>query len=414
MKRSWRAAGVAAVWLTVLVVGLFGAELFARAAQGYLLWSPQLQKRQTYFIEADRLKVYNRRFYEQRREYFRDWPIPLEFFDADKPAPKYLFRPNLKMVLRWGGGLSPARPWEGVFWSSNSWGFRGPEFSVKKPEGVIRIVSLGASTTEGSQRDYETYPHFLQQELDRIFPAQKIEVINAGHQAQGIDDLLEILRQRVLPLKPDIVIFYEVANNIGWNEFLRTPLPCNVGACASMIYSGVHGLLRKHSALFMLIAPRLRWANHIPPPWPHEFDESSPKRNAEHYREALRAIVRETLDHGSRIVLSSFVTLAHEGLRVPYDYNFQVFQDLHRRWYPFTPGELERIYDYYNRAVRDVAKEFLVPLVDAANEFPRDPKYFPFDIIHFSPEGNRILASIFARHLGDELLRNHLLRGSRR
>jgi len=404
-RRVRRVAAIAAVWASVLVVGLFGVELYARSSQRYLLWSFPLRSRQPYFTEPDRLKVYNRRFYEERREVFQDWPIPLELFDADKPQPKYLFKPNLRMVLRWGGTLSPARPWEGVHWSSNSWGFRGPEFSVKKPAGTVRIVCLGASTTEGSQRDNETYPHFLQQALDRLFPTRKIEVINAGHQAQDVVDLLEILRQRVLPLKPDIVLFYEVANNIGWGEFVPTPLPCQIGGCAPMTYSRLHGFLRAHSALFTFLAPRLGVAIDIPPPWPHQFDDTSPKQNAERYRAALRSIVRETRESGSRIVLSSYVTLAHDGLKVSFDDNVPVFEDLHRRYYPLTPGEIGRIYDYYNRVVRDVAREFEVPFVDAAREFPRDLKYFPFDIIHFSPEGNRVLAGIFARHLSDMVLR---------
>jgi hypothetical protein len=172
------------------------------------------------FTEVDRLtKIYNKRFYEKRRKLFpRGQEIPT--FDADRPAPQYLFKPNLRMA--WDGKTyGPAKAGENIFWSSNSWGFRGPEFELRKKEGVIRIVCLGASTTEGSQRDEETYPYFLQQELNRMFPDREIEVINAGHHAFIIEDLLELLRQRVFPLQPDIVLFCEATNNIQFTEFIK-------------------------------------------------------------------------------------------------------------------------------------------------------------------------------------------------
>ncbi len=400
------------VWGAVLAVGLAGVELYARKAQGYLLWSPPLQKRQPYFFELDRLKVYNRKFYEERRRYFVDWPIPLELFDADKPTPRYLFKPNLRMAWH-GTRLEPAKPGEEVFRSTNSWGFRGPEFSIEKPAGVIRIVCLGASTTEGSHGDLETYPHFLQQELTRMFVGQKIEVLNAGYHGQLLEDLLEILRQRVLPVKPDLVIFYEASNNIIWNEFSRGDLSCHAASCASKIYSGIDALLRRHSALYVLVAKRFGWAGHLVRPMWHEFDDTSPKPAAVRYKDVLRQIVRETLDSGSRIVLSTFVTLAHEGLTVRYEDNPLVFDYLHKTLYPFSPGEIQRVYEYYNQRAREIATEHRVLLVDMAREFPRDSGYFPFDVIHFSPAGNKVLAGILARHLRDGVLPELMTRDAR-
>jgi hypothetical protein len=49
-------------------------------------------------------------------------------------------------------------------------GGRGPEFPVTRPAGVMPVVCLGASTTEGSQDDDQTYPYHLQQDLVRCFP----------------------------------------------------------------------------------------------------------------------------------------------------------------------------------------------------------------------------------------------------
>lgn len=391
-RRLLRGALLLGVWGVVLAVGLTGVEFFAQKRRG-----------NPHYWEWDRLKIYNRRFYERQQLDFRFWPIPLELFDADKPTPKYLFKPNLKMTWR-ASRLEPAGPGDQVYRSTNSWGFRGPEFSVVKPPGVIRIVCLGASTTEGINADHETYPHYLQQELNRLLPRRRIEVLNAGHHNQAIEDLLEILRQRVLPLDPDIVLFYEATNDIAWWEFSRRDYSCDPASCLKMAYQGLFTVLYRNSAAVGGIAKRVGWRLPERPLW-HKFDDASPKQSAAHYRGVLRRIAEETRGHGSRIVLASFVTLAHEGLTVRREEHPWLFDFITLRRHPFTPGEVDRVYGYFNEIVRDVAREYSAPFVDTAREFPRDPKYFPYDDHHFSAEGNRILAGIFARHLKDKILR---------
>ncbi|MGQ0550186.1 MAG: SGNH/GDSL hydrolase family protein [Armatimonadota bacterium] len=387
-----RAAKIAGAWLVILTIGLAGIEVYIRKTRPH-----------PYFYELDRLKVYNRKFYEQRRSYFENWPIPLELFDADTPTPRYLFKPNLRMAVR-GGHLDPAEPGEPVYRSTNSWGFRGPEFESRKPAGLIRIVCLGASTTEGSHGDLETYPHFLQQELNRMFPGRRIEVLNAGHHGQQIADLLDILRLRVLPLDPDLVIFYEAVNDIRFHEFSRIDRSCEPRTCLQKGYQGAVAALHQRSMVVRRVAAHTGRPDLPARPLWHRFDETTPKPGAVHYRKMLRQIVRETLARRSRVVLSSFVTVAHEGLVVDREDNALLFDHLYRKRYPFTPGELERAHAHYNRVARELAQEHGLPFVDAAAEFPRDVKYFPYDTIHFNAEGNRILAGIFARSLGRSVL----------
>jgi lysophospholipase L1-like esterase len=393
-----------AVWLTVLAVGFAGMELYARRVQDFDLWSVPLRNVHPYYFVLDRLKVYNRKFYEARRYFFQGWPIPLELFEADKPTPRYLFKPNLRMAEE-NSDLVPARPGQKVHWSSNSWGLRGAEFPIQKPAGVFRIVALGGSTTEGSQGDLETYPYFLEKELRQMIPGRRIEVINAGHHGQDNDDLVEILRRKVLPLKPDIVIFNEVSNNIHWQDFVRERLPCYLGSCWSEAYPWWYSGLHRRYGLFRFLTARFNWARRFnqagdrPPPMHHVFDDASSKPGTIEFTKRLREITRETLDSGARLVLLTYVTIAHEGLTVRYEDNPGMFYDLYKKWHPYSPGEIERIYAHYNREVKKVAKEFGVPLIDMAREFPRDVKYFPFDIVHFSPEGNQIFAKILARHL---------------
>jgi lysophospholipase L1-like esterase len=300
--------------------------------------------------------------------------------------------------------LKPAQPGDKIFWSSNSWGFRGTEFSREKPKGIIRIVCLGASTTEGSQSDTETYPYYLQQEITKALPEKKFEVINAGHHAFGIRDLLELLKQRVFPLNPDIILFYEASNNIAFHEFVRLPRSCQIGECWPATYGETYRWFYDHSAMFVMLTNRLGMNDRIPPQKAHWFDVSRPKKSEIAYREGLAEIVRETKKRNIAIVLSSFVTLANPNLRVSHAANPLVFDDLYKIWYPVTAGEISQIYDRFNRQSKEVAEEYGIPYADVAADFPKHLRYFPFDLIHLSPAGNRLLARKFATFLSQKVL----------
>jgi lysophospholipase L1-like esterase len=328
------------------------------------------------------------------------------FFDADTPAPRYVFKPNVRIVWR-RDRFIPARPGETPHWSSNSWGFRSPEFAVKKPSGVIRIVALGSSTTEGSQADNETYPYYLQQDLDRMFPGKKIEVINAGHHGQDIDDELAMLARYVLPLHPDVVVLYEGAANNGSFWSLGVHLGCTVGwpfgNCWLRSYPSWWRWAYLHSALFVLFTEKLGWSTRPLIPMPHESIERllTDDTSAAHYQNVLVRIGRETLSHGSKFVVMSMATVARDSLNLN--------DPRMKMYYPLTSSDLAIHYASFNDRSRAAAAELHVPFFDIAAAFPSEPKageYFPFDPVHFSPLGNQI----FARLVSDLLARS-VLRG---
>jgi lysophospholipase L1-like esterase len=416
------------------VAALITAEGLARKDQGYLLLAWPL--RRSFFGEQDRLKIYNRSFYESHRDFFEDWPARPELFESDKPEPRYLFKPGLRIALRddlrsrirkrlsrseFGGNeilaanvfvkagsrLVAALPGERPFWTSNAWGFRGPEFRPRKPRGALRIVCLGASTTEGVQRDLETYPFYLSLELRRRFPGRVVEVINAGHHGQALADHLEMFRRRVRPLRPDVLLLYSVSGDVRFEDFTG-PLPCAIGfaggACWLEALPGPFRHLYRRSAAFVSLAALMGLDSWGPPPASHPFEDSSPKPGAARYEETLRRLVREARSAGSVVVLSSFVTAVREEPECTPADNPVLYNHLRKAWYPLTPRELGRVYGYYNSRTKAVALELGVPFIDAAAEFPTDPRYFPFDIIHLSPEGNRLLARIFARRLAERVL----------
>ena len=97
----------------------------------------------------------------------------------------------------------------------NSHGFRGRDFAEQKDPGVIRVICLGASSTFGYfDRDDETYPVYLEQFLNERFAGkQKFEVINFGIPHLPSWQIYSLFVAEGLPLKPDIVTYYEGNND---------------------------------------------------------------------------------------------------------------------------------------------------------------------------------------------------------
>jgi len=111
--------------------------------------------------------------------------------------------------------------------SVNALGFRGKPFSQAKSADVIRVVTLGASSTFGfHDRDDETYPFYMERMLNDALRARTgqghdgearsvkaFEVINLGIPHLTSDQIYSLLVNEGLPLKPDFVTFYEGIND---------------------------------------------------------------------------------------------------------------------------------------------------------------------------------------------------------
>jgi lysophospholipase L1-like esterase len=97
----------------------------------------------------------------------------------------------------------------------NNHGFRGADYEVAKPPGTFRVLTLGASSTFGyHDSDDETYPALLEDELNRTAePGRRYEVINFGLPHATTDNILALFRTEGLDLAPDVVTFYEGAND---------------------------------------------------------------------------------------------------------------------------------------------------------------------------------------------------------
>ncbi len=99
-------------------------------------------------------------------------------------------------------------------YSTNSHGFRGPEFSAQKPAGTFRIIVVGECVAFGNGvDDQEVYPAVLGRMLKKKHPGRKIEVINLGT-PDSPQDIRDRLRDRYLGYSPDLVVFAPGAGTV--------------------------------------------------------------------------------------------------------------------------------------------------------------------------------------------------------
>jgi lysophospholipase L1-like esterase len=143
----------------------------------------------------------------------------------------FTLKPNYK-------AKSPSMEFPGkmVTIRTNSLGLRGKEISIKKPNGVKRILVLGDSYTFGVYcENSDVYPAFLETLYEQE-GLSNIEVINAGY-ADGWspDQHYAWLVNRGIEFGPDIVIYgFFIGNDITgihsstWIELDRHDLPVRI------------------------------------------------------------------------------------------------------------------------------------------------------------------------------------------
>lgn len=86
--------------------------------------------------------------------------------------------------------------------TANSQGFRDDEVPIQRPEGQMRIVALGNSTTWGTGVDQ---PDVYANQLERALGADRVQVINAGGQGRTLDKAIALMRRTGFDYGPSVV-----------------------------------------------------------------------------------------------------------------------------------------------------------------------------------------------------------------
>jgi lysophospholipase L1-like esterase len=179
-------------------------------------------------------------------------------------------------------------------------GFRGADFATEKPAGVLRVICMGASSTFGYlDHDEETYPYYLERELEAGQGSENVEVINAGIPHSTSSNVVAMLRQELLDYQPDVLTFYEGYNDAS-HPMAESALQALSRWCDE--YSAAYAGLRK--VVTSAAGPVLfgRWSEYLP-----HMDRAALERqlalHLEGWRASLEGMTALAAEHGVPLVL---------------------------------------------------------------------------------------------------------------
>lgn len=131
-------------------------------------------------------------------------------------------KPQFYTYSKWCGwkmlpGSSGWQTDEGRAWlRANRWGFRGPDWTLAKPAGTLRIAVLGDSMTEAQQvPEDQTFCAVIERMLKRDLPlpptsrfhsVRNVEVMNFGVDGYGTAQELLTLEHDVWRFSPDVIV----------------------------------------------------------------------------------------------------------------------------------------------------------------------------------------------------------------
>jgi acyl-CoA thioesterase-1 len=84
--------------------------------------------------------------------------------------------------------------------------------------GTLTIVALGSSSTTGfgAFGTGTPFPDVMKQELSRLYPSARIELINSGRIMEGLEDNIARIDRDVLRYKPDLLVWQIGTNDVVW------------------------------------------------------------------------------------------------------------------------------------------------------------------------------------------------------
>lgn len=338
---------------------------------------------------------------------FRGFPDTVPTFTPSQRAlhPPYRFPPNATLP----SGLV-----------TNAFGLRGHPIALAKPAKTVRIAFLGASTTVGYHPFAYSYPEYVEFWLNRLAEANhydvRFEALNGGREGINSSDIAAIAREELLPLDPDLAVYYEGSNQFPAANRLVSPAIAPRSEIDPRAPAAGHVLplaWRRHLAIANLVDRALMGSRVVGEPvkpsyrllWPDGVDERNPDPDSPDLPLQLPAIVKD-LDSiraslnsvGAPLFLCSFDWFTPPGEGLSGDRHRLVYRQLNTTLWPLRYADIRRLADFQNRVFHNYAAARKIGYLDVAAIFPKDAD-LQEDAIHPTEVGDRLRAWIFFQQL---------------
>lgn len=279
-------------------------------------------------------------------------------------------------------------------WKLNSLGYRGPELRADR----VRVMCIGSSETFGLyEAENGEYPRQLETELNRRLGPNTVQVVNVAYPGMSIEATVRRLPEILASVQPKLVTVYpSVAAYIEPppkhpKQPVRGPTPpffefrmqSRLETIAKQVFPEM--LQNEFRAWQIRQASRsLKVMNRVP------------DQNVRRFQDDLTALVDMLKRNGVQVVLMTHATRFGKQV-APGERPILVAW---RRFYPMLREDgfldMER---RMNQAIRTVAAEYNIELIDVAEKMPPGPEYFA-EFVHFTDRGARTIAGIIADGVG--------------
>jgi hypothetical protein len=303
--------------------------------------------------------------------------------------------------------LTQAEPWglrgrtNGSYrkWKLNQFGFRGPAIDPVPPADTVRVVVLGSSESFGLYEDEGLeYPA----QLDRTLRSGgRYEVVNASLAGMALnrvipywDNWVRRFESEVVLLYPNPIFYLREAPPVLETEPRAVEQPAAPGVdsrLAGRIVDSLRGMpirLRKWNRerqLRAVLADK-------PADW---VFETAPAERLALYRLHAAETVRRIRHAGARPVL---VTYAIAAAYPPRPQDALLLEDMRTHFPRSTAQSLTELHARANDALRALARELDVPVVDADRCISGRSELFA-DLVHFNNRGAHEMARLLAEEL---------------
>lgn len=288
----------------------------------------------------------------------------------------------------------------------NSFGYRGPDFTMAKPSGVIRIACLGGSTTFDVKvtDDEHAWPAKMGTFLRAQLGVPPAEVINAGTNGYAMPQTIIDLSLRTLDVQPDWVICFPGVNDLAYSNRVQNQYGHSHEAIAWPADVPLWKRVLPYSELYNEIDGRIRYARQKR----YGNWEGRPvQRHDDIEPAALQAFARNLttlagICQAHRISLALVTVRTAYSREQPMELQLELAEsDLRDHAHLSLAGHYAG-YEAINRLIREAAARHDLLLIDQAAELPAGQEYFA-DSVHFSDRGAEQFAEFAAARLGPAL-----------
>jgi lysophospholipase L1-like esterase len=300
----------------------------------------------------------------------------------------YKFPPNYVLRDAAGQGSETA--------STNSLGFRGPDFEPRKPKGTFRVITLGESSTFGYHNtDTGTYPFLLEQLFREQTGSVRVEVVNAGFPYYNSASIRSLLEQELKDYEPDVLTLYAAYNDTGW--------PLHVGPLSRAAI-----WLQQHSIIYLLLKEtvltdgRVYWLQRKLSKWlpqqrpKAELLKEQAEQIAARYRRNVEGIAAFAKARGITLVVirQPMTSLYHNRALTSYSYQQEYEAVLKKLGDGVFLSAFETWLIFHRRLIDEldaIAREHSLPVVDNIAIVDQDRTQLT-TWVHLTEEANARLA----------------------